>query len=127
MDDIPGKVQAIGVMTVVAGALAGIWTMGWFVTDLLTIICCAWLPQLASPAVAIVGLLYGIKALQDPFANPVPRWVPILMIVEILAFNVPNAVLGIVILVFSSDPEVQAFYAGAEFGYGEEEMGEAFD
>ena len=113
MSDQPGKVQAIGIMLTVAGGLACMSTLTWLLIDLSSLfVCCLYVPQFISPVVAVTGLLYGIKCLQDPYNNPPPKWLAILMICEILSGNMINMVLGIIVLVFLNDPEVQVYWQG---------------
>ena len=103
---IPGKMQAISIMTLVGGILAiltcfgiGLGTAGF------------WIPWIYS---LILGIMATIKGSQMLGSNPTPafasaRTIAIMQIVNIINCDIPNLTMGIINLVFLSDPEVKEY------------------
>lgn len=103
---IPGKMQAISIMTLVGGILAiltcfgiGLGTAG------------IWIPWIYS---LILGIMATIKGSQMLGSNPAPafasaRTIAIMQIVNIINCDIPNLTMGIINLVFLSDPEVKEY------------------
>ena len=103
---IPGKMQAISIMTLVGGILAiltcfgiGLGTAGF------------WIPWIYS---LILGIMATIKGSQMLGSNPAPafasaRTIAIMQIVNIINCDIPNLTMGIINLVFLSDPEVKEY------------------
>ncbi len=101
---IPGKMQAISIMTLVGGILAiltcfgiGLGTAG------------IWIPWIYS---LILGIMATIKGSQMLGSNPAPafasaRTIAIMQIVNIINCDMVNLTLGIITLVFLNDPEVR--------------------
>ena len=103
---IPGKIQAISIMTLVGGILAiltcfgiGLGTAG------------IWIPWIYS---LILGIMATIKGSQMLGSNPAPafasaRTIAIMQIVNIINCDIPNLTMGIINLVFLNDPEVKDY------------------
>jgi hypothetical protein len=105
----PGKVQAIAIMTIVGGCMA---FMSVFASIGLASACCV--PILFVPYNITLGVLALVKGIQlvndrEGLQSP-PTAVAIMMIINIISLDVVNLVMGILILVFLSDPEVKRFY-----------------
>lgn len=109
----PGKVQAIAIMILVGGIIAclkffildiwlGIGTVGLFC-----------IPGIYSLVLGIMAIQKGSQLLGDKgYLQPPPRNIGIMMIVNIIAIDLINLTLGILVLVFLSDPEVEKYYRG---------------
>jgi hypothetical protein len=109
----PGKVQAIGIMTLVGGILAvinflivitsfGLGSMG---------ICCIWPGFYYGLVVGVMAIVKGAALIGANAANETPpKAVAIMQIINIINFDVANLVMGILTLVFLGDPEVAACY-----------------
>lgn len=112
----PGKVQAIEVMTLVAGVFGLImgFSIMWATLFL-------WIPWVYSFVFGIVAIVMGAKLLSSPgyrdgqppetIPKP-PYFVGVMAIINILCCDVTSLTLGILILVFLGDPEVKDYYAG---------------
>jgi hypothetical protein len=121
----PGKVQAIAIMTLiggimatlvslavltyigVVGVLAGVGTFG------VGCLCCLWPGPYYGLTAGILAIVKGSQLLGERAQSlPAPRGTAILLIINIVNFDVVSLVLGIIVLVFCSDPEVEEFYRG---------------
>ena len=103
---VPGKIQAISIMTLVGGILAiltcfgiGLGTAGF------------WIPWIYS---LILGIMATIKGSQMLGSNPAPAFasaktIAIMQIVNIINCDIPNLVMGIINLCFLNDPEVKEY------------------
>jgi len=103
---VPGKIQAISIMTLVGGILAiltcfgiGLGTAGF------------WIPWIYS---LILGIMATIKGSQMLGSNPAPAFasaktIAIMQIVNIINCDIPNLAMGIINLVFLNDPEVKEY------------------
>ena len=103
---VPGKIQAISIMTLVGGILAiltcfgiGLGTAGF------------WIPWIYS---LILGIMATIKGSQMLGSNPAPAFasaktIAIMQIVNIINCDIPNLTMGIINLVFLNDPEVKEY------------------
>jgi hypothetical protein len=105
----PGKVQAISIMTLVGGILA--------VINFLTVaaasggMCCLWPGLYYGLVVGILAIINGAALIGANAANETPpKAVAIMQIINIINFDVPNCVMGILTLVFLGDPEVVPFF-----------------
>ncbi len=117
----PGKVQAIAIMTLIGGILASIGALGVLayigLMGLATLgfglLCCLWPGPYYGLTVGILAILKGAKLLgKDAQSLPPPKGTAIMLIINIVNFDIVNCVLGILILVFCSDPEVENWYRG---------------
>ena len=100
----PGKVQAIGIMTLVGGIMALVYCLSWGLATL-----GFWIPWIYS---LILGIMAIIKGSQMLGSNPAPafasaRTIAIMQIVNIINCDMVNLTLGIITLVFLNDPEVR--------------------
>jgi len=111
----PGKVAALGIATIVSGAVnimaaCGI-TLALVLGTLGLGIICA--PLTILPAIlGIFEILYGVKLLSNPPHQPVRPSLPIaiLEIAMVLYLNVISLVVGILALVFYNDVEVKDYF-----------------
>ncbi|MFT6561889.1 MAG: hypothetical protein ACJAX6_000265 [Limisphaerales bacterium] len=100
----PGKLQAVAIMTLAGGIWAiltcfgiGLGTAGF------------WIPWIYSLVLGIMAIMKGSQMLGS---NPAPafasaRTIAIMQIVNIINCDMVNLTLGIITLVFLSDPEVR--------------------
>lgn len=117
----PGKVQAIAIMTLIGGIVAclnaagvlaymgimGAATMGF------GCLCCLWPGPYYGLTAGILAIVKGSQLLGERARSlPPPKGTAILLIVNIVNLDVIGLVLGIIILVFCGDPEVEEFYRG---------------
>jgi hypothetical protein len=114
LNEKPGMVTAIAIMTLVNGILNIFWGLGLtaavvFGTLFIGIICA---PITILPSVlGIFEVIYALKLLNNPPQPVQPsQAIAILEIVCILAGNVLSAVVGILVLVFYNDPQVKAYF-----------------
>jgi len=105
----PGKFQAIAIMQLISGCMNGMWSLIFALSG--GIIC---ITPIYGIIVAIFEIMAGAKGLgQNPIDNPrFYRTVAILEIIAIINFNPIPLIVGILVLVFWQDPEVQAFFSG---------------
>jgi predicted Zn finger-like uncharacterized protein len=105
----PGKVQAIAVMILVGGILACIWGMGS--TLLSGFACCLWPGAYYGFVMGIMAIVKGSNLIGDyAYRLPPPQGIAIMMIINIINGDAVNLTLGILVLVFLSDPEVKAYF-----------------
>lgn len=119
----PGKVQAIGIMHLIGGILnllsAVFWLfygsmMGLATLGIGLIGCC---PAFILLPIGAVEIYSGAKHLSKNHAGlRPPKAVGIIEIASILGCMVPSTVMGILTLVFLSDPEVEAYYQRTQQG-----------
>jgi predicted Zn finger-like uncharacterized protein len=102
----PEKVQTIGVMMLISGILAILIFLGWSGAT-----CCLWPGGYYSLVMGILAIIKGAQLLSDR-ANekPAPKWVAIMMIVNIINGDIPSLVMGIISLQLLGDPEVERFF-----------------
>ena len=110
----PGKVTALGIATIVSGAINIMAACGFTLALVLGTlglgIICA--PLTILPAIlGIFEILYGVKLLTNP-PQPVRPSQPsaILEIAMVLYLNVISLVVGILALVFYNDVEVKDYF-----------------
>jgi hypothetical protein len=116
----PGKVQAIAIMTLVGGILATMGGLGVLIyfglvgaMTLVGFLCCLWPGPYYGLTIGILAIIKGSKLLgEDARSHAAPRGTAIMMIINIINFDMVNCVLGILILVFCTDPEVEDFFRG---------------
>jgi len=96
----PGKVQAIGIMTLVGGILALLTCFGIALGTMFI-----YIPWIYSLVLGIMAIMKGSQMLGS---NPAPAFaIAIMQIVNIINCDMVNLTLGIITLVFLSDPEVR--------------------
>jgi predicted Zn finger-like uncharacterized protein len=102
----PDKVQNIGVMMLISGIIGIMVFLGWSGAT-----CCLWPGGYYSLVMGILAIMKGAQLLSDK-ANqaPAPKWVAILMIINIINADIPSLVMGIICLQMLSDPEVEQFF-----------------
>lgn len=108
----PGKVQAIAIMTLINGILDVLWgitlTFGVAVSTFGIGLLCA--PVTLLPTVlGIFEIVYASKLLGNPPRRYRVQTIAILQIVAILFGDLIGPVIGIISLVFYSEPEVKHF------------------
>jgi hypothetical protein len=111
----PGKVTAIAIMTLIGGIYALIFGLSLILGCAAGTVCIGllWIPMYLTIVLGIMAIIKGSKLLgQNDRYEKAPYPTAIMQIVNIINFDVVNCVLGIVILVFLSDPEVKAYYQG---------------
>lgn len=115
----PGKVQAIAIMTLIGGilatlasvgilgyfALAGIATMG------VGLVCCLWPGPYYGLVVGILGIVKGTQLLgENAHRSAPPTTIAVMQIINVINGDFVNLTLGILTLVFLSEPEVKRFF-----------------
>jgi len=107
---MPGKVQAIGIMSLIGGIFAILVAIGLGAGTIGK--CCLW------PGI-YYSLVFGIIAIVRASAilgarghmEKLPTGLAIMHMVNIINGDVPNLVLGIIIMVFCNDEEVRGYMA----------------
>jgi DNA-directed RNA polymerase subunit RPC12/RpoP len=107
----PGKVQAIAIMILVGGIIA---CVKFFILDILLafhtmgLFC---VPGIYSLVLGILAILKGSQLIGDKgHRQPPPTAIAVMMIINIVAFDIANLVMGILILVFLNEYEVREYY-----------------
>jgi predicted Zn finger-like uncharacterized protein len=115
----PGKVLAIAIMILVGGILAtingAIWLayMGIFgvASFGFGFLCCLWPGPYYALTYGIMAIVKGSRLLGDKaHAERPPYGIANMMIINIINFDVPGLVMGILVLVFLNDPEVRDYF-----------------
>jgi len=111
---VPGKVKAIGAMTLAGGIVALLWTLllAWISVASFGIACCFTIPAgIYSIVAGILVTLRGVKLLGQKSADSLPhtRTAAVLLICGILTANFIGLVLGIVTLMLLRDESVIAY------------------
>jgi hypothetical protein len=107
----PGQVQAIAVMMLVGGILAGIHALT--ATLFTAFVCCLWPGTYYAVVMSVFAITKGSQLLgEEAYKQPPPRTVAILQIINIINGDVVNLVLGILALVFLKEPEVRRYFRG---------------
>jgi predicted Zn finger-like uncharacterized protein len=106
----PDKVQNIGVMMLISGIIGIMVFLGWSGAT-----CCLWPGGYYSLVMGILAIMKGAQLLSDK-ANqaPAPKWVAIMMIINIINADIPSLVMGIICLQMLGDPEVEQFFPPKE-------------
>lgn len=108
----PSNVTALGVLNVVSGVInivASLSVTFGLAISLVGLIC---VPITILPAIlGVFEILYGIKLLANPPQPVKPsQAIAICQLITFLYLNVVSGVVGILALVFYSDPEVKAYF-----------------
>jgi len=108
----PSNINALGIMTIISGAINIVASLGLSFMVAITLVGLICLPVTLLPAVlGIFEILYGIKLLANPPRPVQPsKAIAILEIVTFLFLNVISGVVGILALVFYSDPQTKAYF-----------------
>jgi hypothetical protein len=109
-DRKPSKVQTIGVLSLVGGIFAillavgaGIGTWGG---------CCFWPGIYYSFVLGVISIVRGSAILGNrAYLEKPPTGLAIMQMVNIINLDVTNLVLGIVMMIFCNDEEVQDYMA----------------
>jgi hypothetical protein len=107
--EVPGKVQAVAILTIIGGIVAILITAAYVVSCVGML----WLPWIYSLVLGILALARGVKIVNGTRPVPSPKTVAIMQIINIINADVINLVLGIVTLVLLSDEEVARYFGGA--------------
>lgn len=99
---VPGKVQAVRILMAIGGGVALLTAIVWASS-------CVGLAWPGTYYSAILGFLAIFRAAS--LRPPSPRGICAMQIINIVAFDVVNVVLGIVQLVLLSDPECEAYFS----------------
>ena len=104
----PGKVQAIAIMQLVVGILAVLVAI---VVAFATVF--IYLPWIYSLVVGIMAIIRGSALLgTGSYGAGNSKAVPIMLIVNIINCDTISLVVGIICLVFQSDPKVVSYLEG---------------
>jgi hypothetical protein len=112
-------VQAIAIMTLVGGILAILGSLCWFAyVGLMSIVsmgfglvCCLWPGPYYGLVVGIMAAIRGANLIgKDGHRAGAPRGIAIMQIINIINFDVPNFVMGVLTLAFLNDREVQSYF-----------------
>jgi hypothetical protein len=111
----PGKVQAIAIMTLVSGILNCLWGLSAGVSIFAAnLFACYWAPYALT--LGVLEIIYAAKLLgSNPTRLQPAKYLAIMQIINITTLNayqlfVGDLVVGILALVFYSDPEVDAYF-----------------
>ncbi|OAI41045.1 hypothetical protein AYO40_03945 [Planctomycetaceae bacterium SCGC AG-212-D15] len=105
----PGKVQAIGIMTLIGGILAVLNFLFWSLGS--GFACCLWPGVYYSLVLGIMAIIKGSALIgSNAHLETPPQAIAIMQIINIINVDVPNCVMGILTLVFLNEAEVQAFF-----------------
>lgn len=103
----PGKVTAIGVMMLVGGILAVLHGLGWAIS----FVGLCWPGTYYSFVVGLMAIIKGSHLLGErAYREWPPQGIAIMQIINIVVFDVINLTMGIINLVFLSDPEVKRYF-----------------
>lgn len=115
----PGKVQAIAIMMLIGGILAILNGLGFlFYAGMIGVatlgfgwVCCLWPGPYYGVVLGILAIIKASKLLgSEAHHETPPQGIAIMQIINIINFDLPNCVMGIVALVFLSDPEVDGYF-----------------
>jgi hypothetical protein len=106
-EEKPGKVTAIGVMMLVGGILALLHGVGWAVS----VVGLCWPGTYYSFVMGVMAIVKGSQLLGErAYRESPPQAVAIMQIINIVVLDVINLTMGIINLVFLSDPEVKRYF-----------------
>lgn len=108
----PSNINALGIMTIVSGAVNIVASLGLSFTVAITLFGLICLPITLLPTIlGIFEVLYGTKLLANP-PRPVrpSKVIAIFEIITFLFLNVISGVVGILALVFYSDPQTKVYF-----------------
>ncbi len=109
--DKPGKVQAIAIMALVGGIWAVLHGLGSFGGSRGA--CCFWPGTYYCLVSGVLAIIKGAQLLgENSRLHAVPMVTGVLLIINIVGLDVVGCVLGILIVVFCSDPEVRSHFRG---------------
>jgi hypothetical protein len=114
-DERPGKVQAIAIMTLIGGIVACLLGLNYLVLGGISSmgLCCLWPGGYYSVVIGILAIVKGSQLLgKEGHLTAPPKSIAIMMIINIVNGDFICLVMGILILVFCGDPEVEDYYQG---------------
>jgi hypothetical protein len=110
----PAKVQTIGILMLISGAVNICIGLGIVAGFLLSIVLICCIPVAALPlALGIFEVIYGLRLIgsgQEPVQRDTLQTVAILEIASILCSNMIAFLVGIVNLLLLNDPEVMGYF-----------------
>lgn len=101
----PGLVTAISVLTLVGGCTALLASFVWMLGSM-----CLWIPWVLGVVAGGMGIYQGSRMLSKTTVTPPSRAVSILFLCCILNCDLLTVTMGILTLVFMSNPEVKQYY-----------------
>ncbi|GEM_PF-2695913 len=103
---VPGKVQAIAIMTLVGGIVAVLAAFSIMIGTFFI-----YIPWIYGFVVGIMAIVKGAKLLgSNARLEMAPKNIAIMQIINIINCDAINLTVGIITLVFLNDPEVRGFY-----------------
>ena len=109
-DQKPGKVQAIALLSLFGGIFAVLWAIasGLFTSGG----CCLWPGTYYSMVLGIMAIVRASSLLSgNAYREKLPTGLAIMHMVNIINGDVPNLVIGIIIMLFCNDDEVREYFA----------------
>lgn len=107
---VPGQVTVIGVMSLIGGVVAIL--MFFVVSGSSGGLCCLWPGTYYSMVLGVMAIVKGASLLGSSAQLQSPPFgLGVMMIINIINFDVINVVLGILVLVFSNDEDVKNYLA----------------
>jgi hypothetical protein len=110
----PQKVQTIGILMLVSGALNVMAGLGIVIGFALSIVLLCCIPVAALPlALGVFEVVYGLRLVgsgQEPVRRDTLQTVAILEVASILGSNIISFIAGIINLVLLSDSEVTGYF-----------------
>lgn len=108
-EEKPGKVQALAIMILIGGILACLSGFGW--TVLSGFACCLWPGVYYGIVMGIMAIIKGTELLgEKAYRVGPPKGIAVMMIINIINFDMVNLTLGILVLVFLGDREVKEYF-----------------
>jgi predicted Zn finger-like uncharacterized protein len=105
----PGKAQAVAIMILIGGIYACLLSVGS--TLLSGFACCLWPGSYYGLVMGIMAIIKGSNLLGDnAYRLPPPQGIAVMMIINIMNADFVNLTMGILVLVFLSDPEVKEYF-----------------
>lgn len=103
----PGKVQTIAIMMLIGGILATLSA----VILMVSIYGLCWPGTYYSLVLGIMAIIRASHLLgENARRQPEPKGIGIMMIINVINCDVPNLVMGILVVVFLGDPEVKNYF-----------------
>jgi predicted Zn finger-like uncharacterized protein len=107
----PGKVQAIAIMTLIGGILAVLGGLGLTLAG--GFICCLWPGTYYGLVMGIMAIVKGSQLLgENAHRSAPPTTIAVMQIINVINGDFVNLTMGILTLVFLSEPEVKRFFRG---------------
>lgn len=108
----PSKVTTVGVMMLVGGILALLWSVGMIFSSVG--LCLLWPGTIYALVMGILAVVRGSRLLSETaFEERPPTGTAVMQIINVINLDVVNLTLGIINLIFLQDEEVRAYLTGA--------------